>query len=170
MGVTLISAWLRMRLVFGLDGSDQMQAIIWVSLAAFAAASTPTQSTVAVAFIAGQLALPYVAAGVAKLLSADWRGGSAIVGILSTDTYGHRALQQVVNRPSVARLLCWSVIGFEVGFPLLLTLGGIGLVVSAIAAVAFHAGVAHFMGLNLFLWAFLAALPCVAATRQAIFA
>jgi hypothetical protein len=160
--VCLTGALIRTRLVYGLDGSDQMQAVVWVGLAIYSMAPGTDAGELALLFIGAQLTLSYVAAGVAKLISYEWRSGAAILGILSTESYGHPVLHRLLDTPLRAKVICWSVIAFEVGFPVLAISNEWGLALAIAAAVCFHVGIAMAMGLNGFMWAFPAALPCAA--------
>lgn len=55
--------------------------------------------------------------------------------------------------------MAWAVIAFEVLFPLSLCFGSTGAIVGMAVAGSFHLATAVLMGLNSFLWAFLAAFP-----------
>lgn len=146
----------------GLDGSDQMQIIILASLAAFYWVTDPMVKMAALWFIAAQLILSYLAAGVAKLVSATWRSGDAIVGVLATDNYGNRLVGSWVRQNRhAAPLICWSVILFECLAPALVFLGPIPCMVFLGMGLLFHLSIAVAMGLNNFLWSFGAAYPAV---------
>jgi hypothetical protein len=58
-------------------------------------------------------------------------------------------------------LLCWSVILFECLGPFLVLSGRNGVVIFITLALAFHLGVAIVMGLNIFVWSFVAAYPAI---------
>jgi len=108
-----------------------------------------------------------VVAGTAKAISPIWRGGDAMIGVLSTEGYGVPSLgAKLARHRNVARLLCWSVITFECGCPLLLVAGTPGSVVLIVAGLVFHVGIAALMGLNVFLWRFAAAYPAVFMVGQ----
>ena len=148
------------RNVFGQDGADQMLIVVLTSALITHAAGRSGVADVAVAYAAGQLLLAYVVSGLAKAASPAWRSGRAIVGITGTIGYGDPRLAAILaTRPRVSRLLCWSVIAFECLAPLLVLGGHDGALVLAATALAFHVGIALVMGLNVFLWAFAAALP-----------
>jgi hypothetical protein len=151
---------IRQRLVLGLDGGDQMQAILWAGVFLFAIAPSNIARGFALVLVGGQLLLSYLASGLAKACSSQWRDGTALLGILTTRSYGSALLSRVVCVPGVAVASCWTVIGFELVAPLIaVTASGNFLLIFALAAVMFHACIALSMGLNNFLWAFCAALP-----------
>lgn len=155
-----ISRWRRH---IGGDGAEQMTAIVFaaVSLAVLPWPSS-NRMVAATTFIAAQVGLSYVTAGVAKLISATWRDGSALSAILSTHSHGHPWAARFMHRHvRLAQLVAWTIIIFECLFPLLV-LGPSWLVVlTLICGFAFHVGCAVLMGLNSFLWSFPAAYPCV---------
>jgi hypothetical protein len=158
----------RQRRVVGGDGAEQLTEIVLLS-ACLALLPFPGHARVqlAVVFIAAQLALSYVAAGIFKLISPVWRNGEALPGILNTYGHGVEWASYVVGRWKwVGFAAGWLVMLFEVIFPVVFVappsvaagLLGIGF--------AFHLGCAVLMGLNGFLWAFPATYACVLATRE----
>lgn len=147
---------------YGQDGSDQMILVVMMGVSVAQAANDQQVAAIAMAYVAGQLLLSYVVAGTAKAISPIWRSGDAMIGVLSTEGYGVPSLGATLARHRrIARGLCWWVIVFECGCPLLLVLGAPGSVVLIAAGLAFHVGIAALMGLNVFLWSFAAAYPAV---------
>ena len=157
-GVAATTLALSARLVYGLDGSDQMQLVVWGGLAA-----TATAGDLALKFVALQLVLAYMVAGIAKCAGASWRSGQALAAILSTASYGSPRLSCVVAARPLGLVACWSVIVFEVAMPPLAATTYVGLCLLVVVAVSFHVGTAVTMGLNSFVWAFTAALLCLAS-------
>lgn len=150
------------RTSFGMDGADQKSALTLLALGIATLVPTPTVKAAALWFIAAQLTLSYVTSGLAKIPGAQWRSGAAIWGVLATRMYGVPALGVwLKGHPRLCAVLSWSVILSEVAFasvlvapePLAWALIGGG--------VAFHAATAVLMGLNTFLWAFLAGYPAL---------
>jgi hypothetical protein len=151
-----------MRQQVGLDGSDQMLTIVLLSCAGGAALGNTIAGLAAASYAGLQLLLSYWVAGVAKVISPEWRSGRAIVGITGTSDYGQPRIHRVlVDHPVVARWTCWWVIAFECLGPFLILAGRGGAVALLILGLGFHAGVAIVMRLNNFLWAFAAAYPSV---------
>jgi hypothetical protein len=154
-----------LRTSIGLDGAHQMNTLLLVSFCA--ASIVPSASVVAAGFLAAQLTLSYLIAGIAKLVSADWRRGLAVHRILWTRTYGLGGNTTVVRLSKrFGVVLCWGIMLLETALPLLFlsrSLIAIGLAVGFL----FHASIAALMGLNGFLFAFTAAYPVVWALRQA---
>jgi hypothetical protein len=160
--VIIIWFLIQLRLRFGLDGADQMASIILIALWLYYLSDDVRLRTASIVFVALQLILSYVAAGVAKLLSEDWRSGSAISGILRTQAYGTPTVAVSLEQyPRLSRAICYSVIAFEcLGWVCIL--GGSNWSLGFLAtAFIFHISCAFLMGLNTFLWSFLSGFPAV---------
>lgn len=157
------SLLVNLRHPYGMDGSDQMSSLVVVVLGVHVA--VPDNDLVAIAglwFLALQLSLSYVTAGVAKVFSPKWRAGTAVTEILSTVTYGRADLKRLLSAvPFLSKTLNYSVIVYECVFPIVLILGGKMTPVFLAGGVLLHAGIAVSMGLNTFFWAFVATYPSV---------
>ena len=145
----------------GLDGSHHMFLVVLLPCAvARLQDGNVVVAQMCLAYIAGQLCLSYVIAGAAKLIGESWRSGAAIVGILSTDAFGHRTLCCVVERvPGLRRAICWSVVLFELSFPVVFFVSEVAQAGILGVALGFHVLLGAFMGLNKFVWAWGAAFP-----------
>lgn len=157
------SAALFLRTAHGHDGAQQMLLLVLAAL--FLHRLAPAGSLAARSclwFIALQSALAYFIAGINKLLSATWRDGTALVGILGTRTYGHDRASSLLRRfPALSIALSWVVVLFECGFAAALFAGeGVAAAVLG-AGLFFHVANAVFMGLNGFVFAFVATYPAV---------
>lgn len=149
-----------MRSPFGWDGADQMSAITFSGLTA--ASWLPELESDVRRFFAHQLCLCYLASGVAKAVSPDWRSGAALTGIFSTRMYGDERLYRLLrSRPPVAALASRAVIVGECAFPLVLVAPRPARRCMLAGAMTFHAAAALTMNLNTFLWAFAAAYPAL---------
>lgn len=156
---------IRWRRAIGGDGADQMSAIIFAA-ALFAVLPwfSNNRLIAAVSFIAAQVSLSYLAAGIAKLISQTWRGGGALPAILSTYNHGHPWAAKFLHKHKyLALFAAWSVITFECLFPLLIFAPDWIAVPTLVCGFVFHAGCAFLMGLNSFLWSFPSTYPCVIA-------
>jgi hypothetical protein len=146
----------------GLDGSDQMQVILFSSLAVFYLVPGAETQTFALLFIAAQALLSYLSAGLAKLVSPAWRSGAAISGIMSTDNYGSRIINSWMQKNmTAAAVLCWMVILFECLAPATVFAGPVPCLVFIGCALVFHLTIAFIMGLNTFVWSFGATYPAI---------
>lgn len=146
---------------YGLDGADQMSLLITlVILLCYLFYRQEALMTIGLIFIGSQVALSYFVSGVAKLISPQWRSGLAIEGIWSTYTYGSPLARRVVFRSkAVCRAFAWSTIAVEMLFPLGLLLDSRSIVGFLVAGFLFHVSIAVIMGLNDFVWAFVAGYP-----------
>ncbi len=151
------------RTTFGNDGSDQMLTIVLAGLAvSYLLPPSEPLRPIGVWFVGLQSTLSYVVAGVAKLYGPTWRGGTAMKAILNTSTYGNYAAAAAYQRLSaIGFFTCWSVMIFETTFPVALVAPPPVLFAYLAMGFAFHFGTAVLMGLNTFLWAFLATYPAV---------
>lgn len=151
------------RRLLGDDGSDQMSSIILITLALCAGIGSSNFTLhLGLWFIALQACLSYSAAGIAKLVSPQWRTGEAIYGIFNTGTYGMKSVALFLQkRKGLCVLLCWSVIIIETLFPLCLVLPEPWNWGFLVWGALFHLQCAVIMGLNSFLWAFIATYPAI---------
>jgi len=156
--------YLRWRHPFGgEDGGDQMLSIMCTTFALCLPLGFGNGVLeVGLLFMGAQAILAYTTSGIAKLVSAQWRSGTAIRGILSTRTYGMRSLATIVQswRP-LAYALCWGTILFETAFVVAPILPRQALLVLLAVAATFHVVVAIAMGLNGFVWSFVATYPAI---------
>lgn len=151
------------RRLLGDDGSDQMSSIILITLALCLGMGRSSFTLhLGLWFIALQACLSYSAAGIAKLVSPQWRTGEAIYGIFNTGTYGMKSVALFLEkRKTLCVLLCWSVIIIETLFPLCLVLPEPWNWGFLVWGALFHLQCAVIMGLNSFLWAFVATYPAI---------
>ncbi|WP_135828638.1 HTTM domain-containing protein [Halorussus halobius] len=128
-----------------------------------------TEQLAAVLFIAVQGILGYFLAGVAKVAGRQWRNGDAIEMVVSTKTWGDDRLYRFVAAyPSTKRLFSWSVIGFEVLFPVVLFLDPSALLAVFVAAFAFHFANGAVVGINSFMLMFPATYPAIYYANQLV--
>jgi hypothetical protein len=143
-------------------GSDYMSVLILSSLCV---ALHPNLTRAGLAYIAVQLALSYVIAGLVKLRQREWRSGEALGVFLRSTRYGAPAWVARLATPRRCQLLAIAIIGFETTFPIAfidprVCLGLIGL------GLCFHLANALVFGLNRFLFAWAAAYPALLFCSQ----
>ena len=164
IGIALLSSLIVLfRAGQGQDGSFQLRILILCVL--FTCSISPLDSLpfrIGLYFLSAQLILSYLLAGIAKLRGAAWRDGTGLIGIFGTVYHGvgwmHRLL---ASRRKLALVLSWSVIVFEVLFPVIL-IGNGWLVLSFLVFTAlFHLATSFLMGLNGFFVSFVAAYPAL---------
>jgi hypothetical protein len=166
MGIALIligisTLAIMYRLMYGLDGADQLLAILSLTCGAALVVDSLHAIEAFCWFTTLLVTIAYVTAGVTKAISPTWRKGEALALIMRTETYGSAKLIDLADH-HVGRLLCRVVIVLELAFPLIF----VGHPVTTVAILgilgAFHCGTAVVMGLNCFLPAYVCTYGCVA--------
>jgi hypothetical protein len=159
-------AW-RTRL--GNEGGDQMTNIMLImAFLPQALPNEPAIANLAVLFVGAQILLSYIASGGAKLFGPKWQRGEALADIMNQFQYGNYWLmRQLRAHPFVCRLICFSVILFQLSFPLFFLLPAPYAYIYIAGGVAFHFGIAYFMRLYLFVLTFLGTYPCLIFAREA---
>ncbi len=132
-------------------GSDSMTLVVLLGLAL----ARTFSARLGLAYIAAQLVLSYFLAGVFKLRDPAWRNGSALPALLAAPQYRSTPFR-------APRLAGYAVLAFECMFPLALLDIRLSWLF-AITALLFHTLNARVLGLNRFLWAWLAAYPALFA-------
>lgn len=148
---------------YGQDGSDHALLLQQVAqLVASASAPASPSETAAHDFLAQQAVVSYTASGVSKLVSPAWRSGAAMQGISRATAYGHRGLYTFVTKyPAMAKGAARGTIVVESIAPVAVLLPPLARRAWQMAILSLHAGIAVFMGLNRFFWAFAAFHPVV---------
>jgi hypothetical protein len=161
--ITLASTGLAARNPYGQDGADQMTLFTFgtLTLANLCSPVSKVKDT-CLWFLAAQSCLSYFVSGVSKATSPAWRMGSPLPGIFRAKMYGNKRIAEYLQaRPVLAVLLARSLIIYECLFPFVLifprALSRLGL----LAGIIFHTVAALTMGLNTFLWSFIATYPAV---------
>ena len=120
-------------------------------------------------YLALQLVLSYFIAGWVKVMNPEWRTGQALQDVFQFSAYPvSESLRDWAKRPKLLFLMSWSVILFELFFPLTLATP-ITLMVGLSIAALFHLANAHLFGLNRFFWIWLAAYPALLWLQHRIF-
>lgn len=156
---------------YGQDGSDHALSILHASqmVASFSKPGSAAERA-AFEFVAAQGILSYFASGIVKLISPVWRAGAAMQGITRATSYGDERLHIFMQRyPTVAKLVAWGTIIGETVSPLVLIMPSPLRAAWQGSMVSMHAGIARFMGLNRFFWAFTAFHPVIALTAARSF-
>ena len=143
-------------------GSDYMSVLI---LLALSVALHPLLARAALAYIAVQLALSYVIAGLVKLRRREWRNGVALGSFLRSERYGAPAWLHRFATPRRCQLLAIAVIAFETAFPIAFIDPRLALAMITIG-VCFHLANTLVFGLNRFLFAWSAAYPALLFCSQ----
>ncbi len=157
------SFFLNFRNSIGNDGSDQMNTVVCLVLFISSISNNIQISILGLFFIAAQAVLSYFAAGLAKFIGISWRNGMAIYEIMNTESYGYMPLANFLRKNSsiYTKIINWNIIIFECFFILIIILPTPYFLIFVIWGFFFHMFNAIFMGLNGFLWAFMASYPAI---------
>lgn len=148
-------------------GADKMTMLITTCLGA--AHLFPGWAELAMAYLAVQLVLSYFVSGYVKLVNPEWRSGQALVDVFRFSAYPvSEQLRGWSDRPKLLWLMSWSVIGFEVIFPLTI-LHPVSLLAGMVVAGTFHLANAFLFGLNRFFWIWLCAYPSLIWFQERVF-
>lgn len=145
------------------SGADRLMHISALALLVGIAAGTDASVRAALLFVAAVSCLVYLTAGLAKATYPSWRSGEVLRRIASTRFWSNERSAALVQRiPSTVLAVVTRVgITIEVLFPLVLVMPIHVAVVGLAVGLCFHAATAAMMGLNLFVWAFLATYPAI---------
>jgi len=161
IALLVLNMFVFLRTPYSLDGGYQMS--IMVLLGTSLGSLWGLDSKLAqfgLFFIGAQLAACYMISGVTKLVSPIWRRSYAMNAVFATKTYGHPFIYNLISRsPWIGRFATWSVILFEILFFTVFFFNPWMSFLFLFMGFLFHLGNAIFMGLNDFLFAFLAAYP-----------
>lgn len=140
-------------------GSDRMGLLVLYCLTLAENLPALRWQELAFGYLGFQLVLSYFISGWVKIRNPDWRNGKALRDVFLFSAYPvSEDLRRLTERPRLLLIAGWSVIIFELLFPLSL-ISPITLIPALVLAAAFHFSNACFFGLNRFFWAWLSAYP-----------
>jgi hypothetical protein len=138
-------------------GSDGMLFTLLLGLTIATWPGVPDRvATAGVLFVAAQVLLSYLRAGLVKVREPSWRRGEALRDFLAIPAYG--VPPWVPRTPTALRLASFGVMCGELAAPLALLSPWTAIGYGAVALV-FHAATAVVFGLHRFLLVWTAALP-----------
>ncbi|MEP4196448.1 MAG: HTTM domain-containing protein [Aliishimia sp.] len=142
-------------------GSDKMTLLILSCLSLVYLSPSQFWADMALSYLAVQLVLSYFVSGWVKIRNSEWRSGQALVDVFELSVYPVSENLTTLSRHAPLLLTAsWSVILFEVAFPLSL-MHPILLGAALCAAAVFHVSNAVCFGLNRFVWAWISAFPAL---------
>lgn len=142
-------------------GSDCMSILVLLCLLLSHIAPTPFWQKIALGYLAFQLTFSYFQSGYIKIINADWRSGQALTDVFAITAYPvSEYARRWATSPRLMLVMSWSVIIFELLFPLSL-LNHYVLIVALMVAAIFHLANACLFGLNRFFWIWPAAYPVI---------
>lgn len=151
-------------------GSDRMGLLILycLTLSHWLPDGPPSQA--AFGYLAVQVILSYFISGYVKITNPDWRSGDALRDVFAFSAYPvAQNLRAFATYPRILWIASWTVMLFEMAFPLALFNTTLLLLALALAA-AFHLANACLFGLNRFVWFWLAAYPSMLWLQNRLFA
>ncbi len=142
-------------------GSDCMSILVLLCLFLSHISPTPFWQQLALGYLAFQLTFSYFQSGYIKIINADWRSGQALTDVFAITAYPvSEHARRWAKSPQLMFVMSWSVIVFELLFPLSL-LNHYALIVALAIAAMFHLANACLFGLNRFFWIWPAAYPII---------
>jgi hypothetical protein len=146
----------------GNDGSDQMATIILVASTLSRLVGTTFSVRACLVFIAAEASLAYGTSGLLKIVMKEWRDGTFVTEILKTSSYGNRRLLEVFkNRRGIAIFAGWAVCMGDCSLSSAALLPPEFCLSLLAFGVALHFGIATVLGLNTFVWSFVATFPAI---------
>lgn len=140
-------------------GSDRMGLLILSSLCLIYFMPSSLWQQYVFAYLAMQLILSYFLSGVFKVINPDWWSGKVLKGILEFSEFpAHESLRRFAIMPRLLLFASWTVVLFELAFPMVL-LSKIALIIVLGLAMVFHLVNTYVFGFNRFFWTWLAAYP-----------
>ena len=142
-------------------GSDRMGLLILYCLTLSYWLPGGILSEAAFGYLAVQVVLSYFISGQVKITNPDWRTGQALRDVFSFSAYPvASSLRGLADHPKLLWYASWSVMLFEVFFPLSF-LNPYILVAALTLALVFHLANAFLFGLNRFVWFWIASYPSI---------
>lgn len=150
-------------------GSDRMGLLILCCLCLTHWLPSERWREMAFGYLALQLVLSYFISGWVKVVNPEWRNGRALRDVFEFSAYPvSESLRRWAQRPQWLLYMSWTVMLFELLFPLSL-LTASSLYVALVIAASFHLANACLFGLNRFFWIWIAAYPSLLWLQQRVF-
>ncbi len=150
-------------------GSDRMSLLILWCLTFAHLMPTLQLKEYVFGYLAIQLLLSYFISGWVKIVNPDWRNGRALQDVFQFSTYpASEQLRSFANYPRLLFCASWSVMIFELLFPLTV-ITQTTLIIGLTVAALFHLANACLFGLNRFFWIWLTAYPSLIWLHARIF-
>ena len=145
-----------------LEGSDEKTVVLLGASLLRSLSGDALVQDATVCFVAGQVCLAYLTAGLSKAQSWEWWTGWGLPRILSTRYFGHPLSARLMWRHRwIARGSSWTVIVWESLFVLCLALPPKAALVVVAVGLGLHLACAVAMSLSMFVWAYAACYPSV---------
>jgi len=147
----------------GRNGADQMSTLIFSSLFLALLSDNVLVWKAELWFLALQLNLAYLTSGILKVRKKGWWDGSYLLLAIRTQLYGNEPVWRTFRKhPRLLSLMSKVVLLLECGFFITLLLPLRYSWPIFLAGILFHIANAVAMGLNTFVWSYLALYPAAA--------
>ncbi|MDH5546910.1 MAG: HTTM domain-containing protein [Gammaproteobacteria bacterium] len=151
-------------------GADRMGLLMLWCLFLVHIAPNDDWRELAIGYLALQLTLSYFISGWVKVVNPEWRNGLALQDVFRFSVYPvSESLRGWANHPRLLFVMSWSVMGFELLFPLAL-FAQTALTIALCITAIFHFTNACLFGLNRFFWIWISAYPSILWFQQQVFA
>jgi hypothetical protein len=160
--LSVLTLLLTLRSPAGNDGSDQMASVVLASSALGELVGTDFAKSATLLFIAAESALAYATAGFLKVPLGGWRDGTFVLDVLRTASFGNkRVLKLFEDLPLLAVVFGLGVVLGDSAIAFASVLPPYLSAILLVYGVALHIGIALILGLNNFVWSFVAAYPAI---------
>ena len=172
LGAGLLSLPLRLQepvsVFTGMDGAERLMISVSLVLGATFVLDSKFAIETALVFVAVQVMLEYASAGWTKLRARTlWWSGFPVQLVLSHSHYGHPYFGALAQRRLLfARMLAVGIIVLEIALPFAIVLPRPFGELLLLAGITFHVASAVTMGLNTFVFAFVATYPALLHLRD----
>ncbi len=151
------------------DGSDHMTVVVLLACLLGRVEPDPLAARAAVTFLAAEVTLAYLAAGLYKATSSYWQSGHAIAMVVQTRMFGQAAAARLIrHHPVIGRAATYSVFCWESLFVCFLVAPPPVILTILVLGIGFHLGCSVIMGLNRFIFVFVASYPAVLYVNNAL--
>jgi hypothetical protein len=167
LGIYALLFLIEVRSRYGHDGADQLAGFVMLGVGVSGLVPTPLSRAACLLFFSFQACLAYATAGWTKFPMPGWRDGSYLSALMTARIYGMPPLgRYLTRRPEFAKVASRAVLAWECIFPLVLVLPAPAAFAMLGMGIVFHVMNAFVMGLNCFVWSFLAVYPPLVWTIQ----
>ena len=155
-------------MVYKAEAENRFSLVIIGALLLRSLLPTNNVSLAAFWFIALQLCLSYLTAGISKLRNPDWRRGNGFKYVAtSNELVPIKKINIFFERHKIlTRLINWLIIFFECSFPVILFAGQAVLWCFLIAGIILHIAIAFGLRRGKFFWAWIATYPALIFITQ----
>jgi len=168
--ITAINLIMQVRNSQSNDGSDQMAVVCFIALALANAINTDSSKSFALFFIAAQASLAYGTSGFLKMQKKGWYTGEYATEVLKTSSYGDKnVLEIALKRRSIAKVLGIMVVYGDCLLSLAFAFPPNICIFILFFGVFLHIGIGRIMGLNTFMWSYIATYPAILFASHAIY-